>query len=330
MLITETLDFLGATLTAHAPLFRREGLPWRTATASPYHIWVSEVMLQQTQVSRVTPFYTRFITRFPSLHDLQNVPWEEFLPYYAGLGYYQRGRNMLLCAQRLCHEYGGMFPNDETALRRLPGIGSYTARAILAFGFGQAVLACDTNLEKVLGRYLYGEKRKSSELADAETALLPYLPELNGLLMDFAGVVCRKEPHCEACPLRPQCCHANAVSRSPQDPQIKQQRRGQARATIVWLHEKHQHYYSATPEAYMPFTLPPEYVGRSAVKQYFRDTWQLDVSVRPPFARVQHAGVATDLVNAQILDGSPAFTIFPANAARLTREAYLHQSDPPA
>lgn len=330
-LIAAKLDFLGATLTAHAPLFRREGLPWRTATASPYHIWVSEVMLQQTQVSRVAPFYTRFVERFPSFHALRDVPWETFLPYYAGLGYYQRGRNMLQCAQQVCREHGGTLPDDEMALRRLPGIGLYTARAILAFGFEQAVLACDTNVEKVLGRYLYGEKCPRAALDGADAALLPYLPELNSLLMDFAGVVCRKEPHCSDCPLRPQCFRANTTdgnSPASAPPGMKQPKIGRARATIVWLHERHQHYYSATPAAYTPFELPPECVGRLAIKQHFREAWQLDIAVRPPFARVMCAGVPTDLVNAQILDGSPCFTIFPAKIAQPIREAYLALANP--
>lgn len=134
----------------------RKHLPWRKKTITPYEVWVSEVMLQQTQVSRVIDYYTRFLEKFPTVFDLATATWEEFYPYYAGLGYYNRGRNMLQCAKVVVEKYKGKFPPQKAELLALPGIGEYTASAILSFAYGKNELALDTNVKKVLGRVFLG------------------------------------------------------------------------------------------------------------------------------------------------------------------------------
>src|SRR3989344_8172097 len=141
----------------------REHLPWRKKKITAYEVWVSEIMLQQTQVSRVIGYYTRFLKRFPNIGSLAKASWAAFLPYYDGLGYYDRGRNMLKAAKEVVEKHHGRFPRDAEALRRLPGIGPYTAAAIMSFAYGDEHLAWDTNLKRVIGRVFYGGRQLISD-----------------------------------------------------------------------------------------------------------------------------------------------------------------------
>ena len=215
----------------------REHLPWRREGISAYEVWVSEVMLQQTQVSRVVPFYGKFLKRFPTVDILARTSWEEFLPYYDGLGYYIRGRNMLRTAKMVVEMYGGEFPNDTDALRRLPGIGAYTACAIASFAYGEDEIAWDTNVRRVIGRFFFGTKdadgwrlavgrRKSGgegigkpgagniarcagiEVRASEVVARAFsLPAktLNAAFMDFGSAICTGKPKCATCPFAARC-----------------------------------------------------------------------------------------------------------------------------
>ncbi len=136
----------------------REHLPWRQRGVTPYGIWVSEILLQQTQVSRVISYYEKFLTRFPTVGSLADATWAEFLPYYRGLGYYARGRNMLRTAKAIVETYGGKFPHEVRELEQLPGVGPYTAAAIASFAYGKDTIAWDTNLRRVVGRFFFGSK----------------------------------------------------------------------------------------------------------------------------------------------------------------------------
>jgi A/G-specific adenine glycosylase len=219
----------------------REHLPWRKPfdcaqgkrKITAYEVWVSEIMLQQTQVVRVIGYYERFLKRFPTIEALAGATWEEFLPYYEGLGYYNRGRNMLKAAQEVATKYRGRFPRDAEALRRLPGIGPYTAAAIMSFAYGDNHLAWDTNLYRVIGRFFYGtknflghserseESRIKKNRRDSSTALGMTTPkevfwedkfatpkkEMNAALMDFGSALCVARPKCEACSLRVKCVY---------------------------------------------------------------------------------------------------------------------------
>jgi len=131
-------------------------LPWRK-TRDPYAIWVSEIMLQQTQVNRVIGFFERFLVCFPTVFVLADASWEEVLPLWRGLGYYRRARLLHGAAKILVHDFGGKFPEKFEELKKLPGVGAYTAAAIASFAFGEDVPALDTNLQRVLGR-VFGEK----------------------------------------------------------------------------------------------------------------------------------------------------------------------------
>ena len=183
----------------------REHLPWRKSRITAYEVWVSEIMLQQTQVSRVIGYYDRFLGRFPTVRELAKASWEDFLPYYAGLGYYARGRNMLKAAKAIVDEYGGKFPKDVKELQKLPGVGPYTAAAIMSFAYGENAIAWDTNLRRVVGRFFFGSKRADIPFASFEETFRLSAKELNGALMDFGSAICVARPKCGACPLRVRC-----------------------------------------------------------------------------------------------------------------------------
>jgi len=132
-------------------------LPFR-GEKDPYKIWVSEVLLQQTQMSRGVPYYQRCIEKFPTISELAKTSWDDFLPYFRGLGYYNRGRNMLRAAQYLMEHHAGVFPQTFDELVKIPGVGPYTANAILSFAYGHPVLTGDTNVTRILSRVFGIEK----------------------------------------------------------------------------------------------------------------------------------------------------------------------------
>jgi A/G-specific adenine glycosylase len=183
----------------------REELPWRTKGIGAYEVWVSEIMLQQTQVSRVLTYYTRFLQRFPTVLDLAAATWEDFLPYYEGLGYYNRGRNMLRTAVMVRDSFKGAFPKTREELLVLPGVGEYTAAAILSFAYNQDALAWDTNLKRVMGRFFFGDKKATLDESFFAVTLTAPKKELNAALMDFGSALCKAKPQCGNCPLRQKC-----------------------------------------------------------------------------------------------------------------------------
>ena len=128
-------------------------LPWRR-TRDPYAIWVSEIMLQQTQIATVIPYYERWMKRFPTAKALAKADLDDVLKMWEGLGYYARARNLHACAQAVASQHGGHFPDTEDGLRTLPGIGGYTAAAITAIAFGRRAVAIDGNIERVIARLM--------------------------------------------------------------------------------------------------------------------------------------------------------------------------------
>jgi endonuclease III len=137
-------------------------LPWRArggARPDPYRVWLSEIMLQQTQVKTVLPYYAKFLARWPDVRALANARTEEVMSAWAGLGYYARARNLHACAKAVANEFGGNFPEDEAELRRLPGIGAYTSAAIAAIAFGKKATPVDGNIERVVARLLAVEEK---------------------------------------------------------------------------------------------------------------------------------------------------------------------------
>jgi A/G-specific adenine glycosylase len=188
-------------------------LPWRAMpgepTPDPYRVWLSEVMLQQTTVAAVTPRFERFLARWPTVEALAAAPDEDVLSEWAGLGYYARARNLIACAREVA-ERGG-FPDTEEELRKLPGIGGYTAAAISAIAFGRRAVVIDTNVERVVAR-LHGidvpiaeAKDRVRELADALTPQ-DRAGDFAQAMMDLGATICRpRAPECIKCPLSPDC-----------------------------------------------------------------------------------------------------------------------------
>lgn len=296
----------------------RETLPWRQAGIGAYEVWVSEVMLQQTQVVRVIAYYERFLRRFPTVERLARARWEEFLPYYAGLGYYARGRNMLRTAQAVVAEHGGRFPRTVAALEALPGIGPYTARAIASFAYGAPVLAWDTNLKRVIGRFFLGGKDRvgEREAAQFQASLGARARELNAALMDFGSALCTARPKCANCPLQKSCRYFRERGRQEgrrQKPKANQRKPAADRA-IVFLHEHHRRYFSSVKRRYRPFVLPEGITSRAAIKAHFRERYGLELAVRPPSKEVRLKPGTALLINAQILLGRHALAAFPKSA----------------
>lgn len=293
----------------------REHLPWRRKGISAYEVWVSEVMLQQTQVSRVIGYYTRFLRRFPTIQKLARVSWQEFLPYYEGLGYYARGRNMLTTAKIIGEQYASVFPREIAELQKLPGIGPYTARAIASFAYGAPEIAWDTNVRRVIGRFFFdGKERVKGQEDSLNQAFGKDAPWLNSALMDFGSSLCTARPKCEACMLRLNCVYYATGGRKENKARKTKLVIPKPDYVVLFLHERHQRYFSTTKRGYKPFFLPRTVCSRSAIKAYFRDQYGLKLSVRPPQAVGEFRGKRYTLVNAQILSGGVTFTAFPKKA----------------
>lgn len=267
-------------------------------------------MLQQTQVSRVIPYYQRFLQRFPTINELAAASWDEFLPFYEGLGYYARGRNMLATARAVVEHHAGEFPQTETELLNLPGIGPYTARAILSFAFHKPILAPDTNLQRVFGRLLSGNKKASLHW-DELSKHLSDPAKINAAVMDFSSAVCTKNPLCSACPLFSHCQYFADDGKSEAAPhKTKHPFPQQIAQTLLILHRDHKEYFSSEDSRYAPFFLPAPLNTRAAIKSFFQREHQLLLSIRPPHRKLIWNNTPTQLVNAQILQGTQHFSIF--------------------
>ncbi len=203
----------------------RRDLPWRR-TRDPYAIWLSEMMLQQTQVATVVPYYERFLSRFPSLHSLARADLDVVLSLWSGLGYYARARNLHAAARMVVREFDGRFPQSVEAIRRLPGVGGYTAAAVVSTAFGVRAAAVDGNVKRVISR-LFGYRgnvsaprglRRIQLVADA-LAPSKRCGDFNQAMMELGATVClpRGSARCERCPLSALCTarRENLVARLP-------------------------------------------------------------------------------------------------------------------
>jgi A/G-specific adenine glycosylase len=190
-------------------------LPWRE-TRDPYAVLVSEVMLQQTQVDRVIPYYRRFLERFPTVQALAEAPVAEVIRLWAGLGYNRRAVNLQRAARAVVDRHNGVFPRSAEELRALPGIGPYTAGAVAAFAFEQDVAFLDTNMRRVVSRLLFGADAAASErqVQDAAAQLVPPGQgwEWNQALIEFGALHCTaRSPLCVVCPLQRDCAAFPAI-----------------------------------------------------------------------------------------------------------------------
>lgn len=226
-------DFAG-TVAKWQKRAGRHHLPWQE-TGDAYKIWLSEIMLQQTQVGTVTAYYKRFLERFPTLDALARATQDEVMPFWAGLGYYARARNLHRCAQTLVAQWEGQFPRRVEDIMQLPGIGRSTAAAIAAFAYGAREPIMDGNVKRVFARYfgIYGPPgQRATEQAlwsKAETIISAAPPDLDMAaytqgLMDLGSAYCtRTRPNCAECPLNLG-CYARRESRQNELPTPKQRK----------------------------------------------------------------------------------------------------------
>ncbi len=304
-------------------------LPWKDLDDA-YLVWVSEVFLQQTQADRVIEFWLRFTAKFPRVEDLAAASFEEALPYFRGLGFYGRLRRMLLTAEAVVErsrvegrESRALFPRELEELKKLPGIGPYTARAVASFAYGERVLAPDTNVVRIIGRFFGVEKdlKEPKDLKDLKGKMNKWVmknleffdahyPEdfsLNQVLMDFGSSVCMaRKPKCESCPLVKKC----EFGRDPgQFEKMKvegrearvESREGKQRSLrsyqkiVVGVLIQDKHVLVSRRKEDQTFAGLLEFPGgkveegedlRAAMQREFREEVGVEVSVRPAFEKM--------------------------------------------
>jgi A/G-specific adenine glycosylase len=233
------LDFSGRVI-AWQKVHGRHSLPWQN-TRDPYRVWLSEIMLQQTQVTTVLGYYARFLDKFPDVQALAAATLDEVFALWSGLGYYSRARNMHRCAQAVVADHGGAFPNNSAALQTLPGIGRSTAAAIAAFCFSERVAILDGNVKRVLTRVLGFEGDLA--VAAQERALWAQATELlpmSGVeaytqgLMDLGATLCSaRSPQCLLCPVQVDCV-ALRIGQPGKFP-VKTRKLKRSRREHLWL-----------------------------------------------------------------------------------------------
>ncbi|MCB4785234.1 MULTISPECIES: A/G-specific adenine glycosylase [unclassified Delftia] len=282
----------------------RNHLPWQQ-TRDPYRVWLSEIMLQQTQVSTVLGYYQRFLDAFPDVASLAAAPQDAVLALWSGLGYYSRARNLHRCAQAVVEDWGGAFPGRAEDLATLPGIGRSTAGAIASFCFSERVPILDANVRRVLTRVLAFDAdlavaRNERELWDLAQQLCPTedlqqaMPRYTQGLMDLGATICTpRKPSCLVCPLQPQCRAARFGNPENYPVRTRKLKRsseawwlliavdGQSR---VWLERRPQQGIWAGLYA------PPVFNGREALEQAAAQHWPgtepLDWTDLPAFLHV--------------------------------------------
>ncbi|AWM87837.1 A/G-specific adenine glycosylase [Microvirga sp. 17 mud 1-3] len=221
----------------------RRDLPWRAKpgeTADPYRVWLSEIMLQQTTVAAVKPFYQRFLERFPTVTALAEAPVEAVMQAWAGLGYYSRARNLHACAKAVVDKHGGSFPAIEAELLKLKGVGAYTAAAVAAIAFGEPAAAVDGNVERVVSRLFAIEdplpKAKPQIRALTQEMVPTDRPgDFAQALMDLGATICTpKRPACALCPwMKP--CRARAAGLQETFPRKQKKETGPLRKGAAFV-----------------------------------------------------------------------------------------------
>jgi A/G-specific adenine glycosylase len=289
----------------------RHDLPWQH-NPTPYRVWVSEIMLQQTQVATVIPYYGRFLDRFPEARALARAPVDEVLHLWSGLGYYARARNLHRAAVRILEEHAGELPTSFAELTALPGIGRSTAGAILALSRGVRLPILDGNARRVLARYFAvagarGERACEARLWELAERCTPQarIAEYTQAIMDLGALVCvRRRPLCAQCPLGAG-CSARRTARQhelpvPRHPAPRPRRRA---FMVVALERRGRVLLERRPESgvWGGLWCLPEFSTASAAAAFIRDTLGVLEGAPTPLATLEHAFTHFDLTITPLL-----------------------------
>jgi A/G-specific adenine glycosylase len=296
-------------LLAWFEIHGRHDLPWQQ-NLTPYRVWISEIMLQQTQVATVIPYYERFMGRFPDVESLAASPLDEVLHLWTGLGYYARARNLRACAQALVAHRGGKFPSDLESMKALPGIGKSTAGAILALSRGQRHPILDGNVKRVLARVfgIAGDPTSTDVLAALWAQSEACTPTLKvgaytQAIMDLGATVCsRARPACTVCPMSTDCVAA-LEGRQAELPGIKQRRmRGSREATLLIAETGTESSVAVLMErrpmagVWGGLWSPPQFESEFAALDWCRREIGEPESKAQPLAPIHHAFTHFDLL----------------------------------
>src|SRR5262249_20227070 len=289
----------------------RHDLPWQR-NPTPYRVWVSEIMLQQTQVATVIPYYARFLERFPDARAVARSPVDEVLHLWSGLGYYARARNLHRAAVRILEEHAGELPTSFAQLAALPGVGRSTAGAILALTRGARLPILDGNARRVLARYFgvagaRGERVCEARLWELAERCTPEarIADYTQAIMDLGATVCvRRRPLCAQCPLRAGCI-ARRTSRqhelpAPRRPALRPRRRAvmvgalEGRGRVLLERRRESGVWGG-------LWCLPEFSSASAATAFIRDTLGVLEGVSTPLAVLEHAFTHFDLTITPLL-----------------------------
>lgn len=326
VLMAEKDPFLGKAdrerrrLLAWYDRFRRD-LPWRQTT-DPYPVWISEIMLQQTTVAAVLPYWERFLQAFPTVEALAGAPEDHVLALWSGLGYYRRARNLRAAARKIVDEAGGRFPDSLEDLRKLPGIGRYTAAAIASICFGQAELVVDGNVIRVLTRWwaLKGDPKRRPLARRIENwgrrLIDPQRPgDFNQALMELGATICLpRNPQCGFCPWRTTCrglAQANP-ERYPETPK-RPEPRAVSQAALVIRDRRDRVLLTRIPPNQHNAGLwdfpsvrlsssSPRKASSSSIKRLFLQEWGWRVEVGKPHGTIKHS-ITHHRISLEVFEG---------------------------
>src|SRR5512133_749762 len=278
----------------------RHDLPWQN-TRDPYRVWLSEIMLQQTQVLTVQAYFARFLARFSDVHAVAQAPLDEVLHLWAGLGYYSRARNLHRCAQDVVRLHGGFFPRTALLLQTLPGIGRSTAAAIASLCFAERVAILDGNVKRVLTRVLgfdgdLASAANERRLWDEASRLLPLrdlpqaMPRYTQGLMDLGATLCTaRKPGCEACPLA-QCCVARRLGQPEGYPvKTRKLKRSSQSIWLLWAQGENDSVWLSqrpTPGVWAGLYCLPWFDQREALEAAVPERYRTALHDTPSFTHV--------------------------------------------
>ena len=334
--MTHKMDVAPALIAWHARHGRHD-LPWQR-DPTPYRVWISEIMLQQTQVGTVIAYFDRFIARFPDVRGLAAAPLDEVLHLWSGLGYYSRARNLHRAAQTIVAEHGGELPADTAALATLPGIGRSTAAAIRALSAGDRVAILDGNVRRVLARYfaVNGVTTKHAVQEQLWELAASCTPERDvavytQAIMDLGAAVCvRRRPLCPVCPLQHSCV-AQRTGRQHEIPAARPRAARRTRSVVMLLARQDDGSVLLERRAergvWGGLWCPPQFPSIEAARLYAQTRLQA-AEVEPQSRTIRrHAFTHFELEISPLLarcagwngvmDGSPLLWYNPASPARL-------------